>query len=107
MSTAMEIAALFDNDGQVFKTADGREFWEVIASYPQNPHLSVTGLGDADKIVFSDGSAIIACGAGWDFALDAAHEECLCWADPGAHEDRCPLSEESIARNEREDELLG
>lgn len=77
MTTAQNLADLFDNDGQVRTTDDGRNMLQAArdlgasVSYPN-------GRGTSPIVyVFDDGSAIVEEDGGWDFRAKgcAAH----CW----------------------------
>lgn len=87
---SQEFAALFDNDGQVFETADGTDFDAVAErmgatigysnrEYLENEmgayeftvgHGSEYIAGDPIRYEFPDGSSVVAAGGGWDFEGD-------------------------------------
>ena len=89
MSTAHEIADLFDGDGQCFETAAGRELTEVC----DKQSVSVSRDYDKARYNFQDGSAIVIVGSGWDLAAPGC--DAYCWEDVG-----CCCSEEGEAEEE-------
>ncbi len=86
MTTAEKIALQFENDGQVFEVDDIHiaDVCQDVAWYPP----SVTS--DSERYEFTDGSAIVVTGGGWDLGFPAP-ATCHCWpnANHGRHSDDC------------------
>ncbi len=98
-TTAQEIASIFDNDGQVFESAEGVKFSDIV------PHEAARTVGESpEKYIFRDGSSLIEYANCWDFALLPDNDDCFCMGGLKYHEETCPLSEESIAEKKREEE---
>ena len=81
MSTAERISEMFADDGQVWKTADGR-ILEIVCGdelgvvVDFGPHGAVS---DIERFIFEDGSVITIAGDGWDFG----YRDCFCWTGAG------------------------
>ncbi len=86
MTTAECIALRFQNDGQRFMV-DGDHIADVCLH--TGPHPPNT-IGDSERYEFSDGSAIVITGGGWDIGHPAP-ATCHCWpyARVGGHSDEC------------------
>ena len=92
MSMAEKFSEMFDDDGSIFSTDDGRSFEEVAgdmkaeATYSKREYLDdgeinyVDGYcgehfgGDPIRYEFPDGSAIVVAGDAWDFEGDHRFE---------------------------------
>ena len=105
---AQQLADLFDDDGQRWRLDDGRELGDVARSLGAKPlHLDDGGT----RFQFSDASAVIAVGGGWDLALDGEREDCACWLgaagsypETAGHNASCPVADD-LAEPEPDVEL--
>ena len=100
-TTARQIGAMFGDDGQRWRTDDGRELDNVCREYgAQSPDADYHRSGEhgARRYRFTDGSTIIATDGGWDFGLPGASDDCWCWAgaNDGQHNDGCPDADEEV-----------
>ena len=72
-TTALDVSAIFNNDGSSYMLDDGRELGEVAADNGGKAHETTDR--DDTVIVFPDGSAIGCTGDGWDIVhLDSDAE---------------------------------
>ncbi len=77
MTTAQTLADLFDNDGQQFRDADGRNMRDVAESmgaavqYPNGRGVSPI------VYLFDDGSAIVEADGCWDYRADGCESACM------------------------------
>ena len=70
MTTAEEIAELFDHDGQNFRLFDGQELEEVALAWGAEAELAPHRGGDVVRYRFNDDSAIVTAGDAWDIEGD-------------------------------------
>lgn len=83
-TTAQQVAALLDDDGQRWETRDGGVSLHDLAT--QNGARVTRRDGGDTRYDFCDGSAIVTCGGhGWDLALSP---DCWCWQGAG-HSEEC------------------
>lgn len=77
MTTAQTLADLFDNDGQQFRDADGRNIKtaaEDLGARVRHP----SGRGCSPIVyVFDDGSAIVEADGCWDYRADGCESACM------------------------------
>jgi hypothetical protein len=87
MTTAENIAARFNNDGQIFEIG-GVQIIDVCRD-TSTAHR-VNRAGDSERFEFSDGSAIVISGGGWSIGFSAP-ATCHCWSDAhyGKHNGDC------------------
>jgi hypothetical protein len=80
MTTAERIAELFDNDGQRYELADGRELSEICDA---EDVCMCEALDDGGtKWTFADASMLVDHGYGWDVGIS---EHCTCGKGAGHH----------------------
>jgi len=80
-TTAQTIAAQLGDDGQTYRTDDGRDLDELCEA----AGARTDARGSSVRYDFPDGSSIVdSCGAAWDLGLP---EGCHCWAGQGHNED--------------------
>lgn len=87
---AEQFAALFNNDGQCWMTADGR-YWDTVAD-EMGADVYTRHRDDATRLTFPDGSVITAVGDAWDHGFP----DCWCWAGcprDGHDDGRCGAGE--------------
>jgi len=63
-TTALDVSAIFNNDGQFYRIDDGRNLDEVASEHGGVTHKTTDR--DDTVIVFPDGSAIGCTVLGWD-----------------------------------------
>lgn len=84
---ADQVAALLNNDGQVFRAKDGRWLDEIAKGF--NPRVVIHGYDI--RYDFPDGSALLESGgAAWDLAFDGSSSRCFCWSGNDEHLPGCP-----------------
>lgn len=87
MSTAQEISALLDDNGQRFERDDGTNI-DALCDQRNGTWSYRDGYGtDTYRIDFGDGSAIVVAGAGWDLAPKGCEQ--FCWAGEGCQCKHC------------------
>ncbi len=93
---------LFDNDGQVRRTADGRNMLQAAkdvgatVEYPEGRGLSPI------VYVFTDGSAVVELDGGWDFRAEGCTAHC--WDGVGCDcADRAAQTARDAAAQEADD----
>lgn len=79
MTTAQQIAAQFNNDGQCWTNCANESLGDVADRHAHDK----TGHGSAIKYIFTDGSILIDDGDAWDFGIEGA--DCFCWKSAGHH----------------------
>ena len=85
MTTAEKISALLHDDGQCWKTDDGRSFADLVDEYRASESWrDGHRTGDVVRYTFDDGSVLTEAGDGWDFG----YPDCYCWEGVG-HDDNC------------------
>lgn len=92
MTTAQKIAEQFGNDGQQWTDAEGRRFEDVCAEQSDRVLHHQRGIAGAPvRYEFSDGSALVVAGDGWDLGFPGEDLECYCWpeANGGRHTEEC------------------
>ena len=85
---AQRFAAELD-DGQLFETAAGESFADLLAGFAATSR----DVGGCTRHEFTDGSVIIECAYAWDIGITHSSEHCHCWpeANPGGwHAEDCP-----------------
>ena len=70
MNAALTVSAIFNDDGQLFRLADGRKLGDVAAEHGGVTHKTTDR--DDTVIVFPDFSAIGCTESGWDIVHRAA-----------------------------------
>jgi hypothetical protein len=87
ITTAQNLANIFDNDGQCRRDADGRNMRDVAESmgaavqYPNGRGVSPI------VYVFDDGSAIVEADGCWDYRADGCESACM--RGSGTRRERC------------------
>lgn len=73
MTIAAQVSALLHNDGQCWRTDDGRDFDQLVEAFG----ATHDGDGfDKHRYTFSDHSVITVSGDAWDLGFST----CWCWA---------------------------
>lgn len=87
MTTAQQISAQLDDDGQQWETADGVDL-DYLCKAKRADRSYRDGHGTSTyRYSFDDGSAIVIDGAGWDLAPDNCKR--FCWAGEGCQCKHC------------------
>ena len=81
-SQASLVAALFGDDGQVFR-ANGLE-WHLVCESVEGVDIDQNWEREATRYTFTDGSVLVNYGLCWDFG----HPNCFCSHGAG-HDDEC------------------
>ena len=83
MTQAQEFAALFNNDGQTWTTADGRSWSEVTDGWGGlKTRERAPGTEGPIRLEFSDGSVLVEDGDAWDIGCNTS-DDCFCWKGAG------------------------